>query len=37
MEPEGSLLHSQASAARPYPGLAQSSPNSHNPPLGDTS
>ena len=26
MEPEGSLPHSQASATRPYPGLAQSSP-----------
>ena len=25
MEPEGSLPHSQASATRPYPGLAQSS------------
>ena len=24
MEPEGSLLHSQAFATRPYPGLAQS-------------
>ena len=27
MEPEGSLLHSQASATRPYPGLAQFSPH----------
>ena len=27
MEPEGSLPHSQASATRPYPGLAQSRPN----------
>ena len=27
MEPEGSLPHSQATATRPYPGLAQSSPN----------
>ena len=26
MEPEGSLPHSQASATRPYPGPAQSSP-----------
>jgi len=31
MEPEGSLPHSQASATRPYPGLAQSSPHTHNP------
>ena len=30
MEPEGSLPHSQASATRPYPGLAQSSPHTHN-------
>ena len=30
MEPEGSLPHSQASATRPYPGLAQSSPKAHN-------
>jgi len=35
MEPEGSLPHSQASAARPSPGLAQSSPHAHNPPPGD--
>ena len=34
MEPEGSLPHSQASATRPYPGLAQSSPHAHNPPPG---
>ena len=27
MEPEGSLPHTQASATRPYPGLAQSSPH----------
>ena len=32
MEPEGSLPHSQASTTRPYPGLAQSSPHTHNPP-----
>ena len=37
MEPEGSLPHSQASATRPYPGLAQSSPHAHNPPPGDPS
>ena len=30
MEPEGSLPHSQTSAIRPYPGLAQSSPHTHN-------
>ena len=30
MEPEGSLPHSQASATRPYPGLDQSSPHTHN-------
>ena len=30
MEPEGSLPHSQASATRPYPGLAQSSPHTRN-------
>ena len=30
MEPEGSLPHSQASATRPYPGLAQSSPPSYS-------
>ena len=30
MEPEGSLPHSQASATRPYPGRAQSSPHAHN-------
>ena len=35
MEPEGSLPHSQASATRPYPGLAQSSPHTHNPPPAD--
>ena len=35
MEPEGSLPHSQASATRPYPGLAHSSPHAHNPPPGD--
>ena len=35
MEPEGSLPHSQASATRPYPGLAQSSPHTHNQPPGD--
>jgi len=29
MEPEGSLPHSQTSATRPYPGLAQSSPHAH--------
>ena len=37
MEPEGSLPHSQASATRPYPGRAQSSPHAHNPPPGDPS
>ena len=37
IEPEGSLPHSQASATRPYPGLAQSSPHAHNPPPGDPS
>ena len=37
MEPEGSLPHSQASANRPYPGLAQSNPHAHNPPPGDPS
>ena len=31
MKPEGSLPHSQASATRPYPVLAQSSPHVHNP------
>ena len=30
MEPEGSLPHSQTSATRPYPGLAQSSPHTHS-------
>ena len=35
MKPEGSLLHSQASATGPYPGLAQSSPHAQNPPPGD--
>ena len=29
MKPEGSLPHSQSSATRPYPGLAQSSPHAH--------
>ena len=29
MEPEGLLPHSQASATRPYPGPAQSSPYTH--------
>ena len=29
MEPEGSLLHSQASATCPYPGPDQSSPHTH--------
>ena len=33
MEPEGSLPHSQASATRPYPGLAWSSPHAHNQPF----
>ena len=37
MEPEGSLPHSQASATRPYPGLAQSSPHTRNPPTAETS
>ena len=37
MEPEGSLPHSQASATRPYPGPAQSSPYTHIPPPGDPS
>ena len=37
MVPEGSLPHSQASATRPYPGLAQSSLHAHNPPPGDPS
>ena len=37
MEPEGSLLHSQASATCPYPGPAQSSPHTHIPPPGDPS
>ena len=37
MEPEGSLPHSQASATRPYPGLAQSSPHTHNPPPANPS
>ena len=37
MEPEGSLPHSQASATRPYPGLAQSSPHAHNPPPANPS
>ena len=30
MEPEGSLPHAQASATRPHPGLAQSSPHTRN-------
>ena len=33
MEPEGSLPRSQASATRPYPGPAQSSPQAHIPAL----
>ena len=37
MEPQGSLPHSQASATRPYPGSAQSSPYTHIPPAGDPS
>ena len=37
MEPEGSLLHSQASATCPYTGPAQSSPHTHIPPPGDPS
>ena len=37
MEPEGSLPHSQASATRPYRGLAHSNPHTHNPPPGDHS
>ena len=37
MEPESSLPHSQASATRPYPGLAQSSPHTHKQPPGDPS
>jgi len=37
MEPERSLPHSQASATRPYPGPAQSSPHTHIPPPGDPS
>jgi len=37
MEPEGSLPHSQASANRPYPGPAQSSPYTHIPLPGDPS
>ena len=37
MQPEGSLPHSQASATRPYPGLAQFSPHTHNPPPADPS
>ena len=35
MEPEGSLPQSQASATRPYSGLAQSSPHAHNQPPGN--
>ena len=35
--PKVPLPHSQASATRPYPGLAQSSPHTHNPPSGDPS
>ena len=37
MEPEGSLPHSQASATRPYPGPAQSSTHTRNPPPADPS
>jgi len=37
MEPEGSLLHSQASATHPYLGPAQSSLYTHIPPAGDPS
>ena len=37
MEPEGSLPHSQASATRPYPGLAQSTQHTYNPLPGDPS
>ena len=37
MEPEGSLLHSQASATCPCPGPAQSSPHTHIPPPGEPS
>ena len=37
MEPEGSLLHSQASATCLYPGPAQSSPYTHIPPPADPS
>jgi len=37
MEPEGSLQYSQASATRPYPGPAQSSPYTHISPPGDPS
>ena len=37
MELEGLLPHSQASATRPYPGLAQSSPHTHNAPPADPS
>jgi len=35
--PEGSLPQSQASTTLPYPGPAQSSPNTHIPPPGDPS
>jgi len=34
-EPESSLTHPQASATRPYPGPAQSSPHTHIPLPGD--
>jgi len=34
---QSSLLHSQASATRPYPGPTQSSPYTHIPPPGDPS
>ena len=35
--PEGTLLHSQASATCLYPGPAESSPYTHIPPPGDPS
>ena len=37
MEPEGSLLHSQASANCPYPRPAQSTKNNNIPPPADPS
>ena len=37
MEPEVSLPQSQASASCPYPGPAQSSPDTHIPPPEDPS